>query len=358
MQKCLLAILLSVSMQNAYCQVLPTITSDSAGLEKAKPKVVKPAPADNNTQIIKFTTDEDCDILIDGDNEGHLKLNMMLKIKLHKGQYLLQVNGANAADQINETLTVDETGIERLYSIKLKAVTDMRVGKQAESQRSVGLKSDMVLVQGGTFSMGSDDGEKNEKPVHTVTVNSFYICKYFVTQAQWQAVMGYNPSLKKCDDCPVENITWDEAQTYCKKQSELTGRGYRMPTEAEWEYAARGGKKSDAFTYSGSNNIDDVAWYGSNAGGAPHPVGQKQPNELGLYDMTGNAWEWCSDWYDENYYGSGPAQNPQGASTGPLRVIRGGSWRSPPRDCRAVDRNFDLPDYHSGSIGFRLVVSY
>jgi sulfatase modifying factor 1 len=374
MQKALLAILLLIFTQNAYSQVLPTIQPgnqpDSAGLKKAKSKVAKSVPAEYSTQIIKFTTDEDCDILIDGDNKGHLRLNTMLKIKLNKGQYLLRVNGANAADQINETLTVDETGTERLYPISLKAITDARVArgeairqtellKQAALQSRANLpKMDMALVEGGTFSMGNNNGDGNERPVREVTVGSFYISKHLVTQAEWQAVMGDNPSSNKCDNCPVESITWDDAQAYCKRKSELIGLTCRLPTEAEWEYAARGGNKSKAFIYSGSNNIDDVAWYDGNAGGNTHPVGQKQPNELGLYDMTGEAWEWCNDWYDETYYRYGPSRNPQGASTGSLRVIRGGSWRSSPVGCRVVGRNYDLPDYRSSGIGFRYVVSF
>ena len=320
MQKLLFVLFLSVCMQTAYSQVLPTIQptnpTDSAGLKKAKPKAVKSVPAEYSTQIIKFTSDEDCDIFIDGDNKGHLKLNTVLKIKLTKGQYLLRVNGANAADQINETLTVDETGTQRLYPISLKAVTDARVAgekaiKQAELQKKAELKRglelrkvELVLVEGGTFNMGSNDGENNEKPVHPVIINSFYISKYLVTQAQWQTVMGNNPSSNKCDNCPVENITCDEAQAYCRKQSRLTDKTYRLPTEAEWEYAARGGNKSGGFLYSGSNDIAEVGWYGDNSEGKTRPVGQKQPNELGLYDMTGNVWEWCSDWYDENYSGS------------------------------------------------------
>jgi formylglycine-generating enzyme required for sulfatase activity len=372
MQKVLLAILLLIFTQNAYSQVLPTIqptnSTDSGAQKKAKPKAAKSVQAEYSTQTIKFTTDEDCDILIDGDNKGHLKLNSMLKIKLNKGQYLLRVKGANAADQINETLTVDETGSERLYPISLKAVTDARVAgeetiKQTELLKRTVLekranlpKMDMVLVEGGSFDMGNNNGDNNERPVHHVTVSSFYISKYLVTQAQWQAVMGDNPSSNKCDNCPVDNITWDEAQAYCQKKSELIGLTCRLPTEAEWEYAARGGNKSNAFIYSGSNNIADVAWYDGNAGGSTHPVGQKQPNELGLYDMTGEAWEWCRDWYDESYYRYSPSQNPQGASEGSLRIIRGGSWRSSPQGCRAVGRNYDLPDYRSSGISLRIVV--
>jgi formylglycine-generating enzyme required for sulfatase activity len=366
MQKTILALLLSVCIQNAYCQVLPTITPDSAGLKRGNPKVVKAAPAVSNTQTIKFSTDEDCDILIDGDNKGHLKPNTMLRIKLHKGQYQLQVNGANAADQINETLTVDETGTERLYPINLKAATEARVAKQAELQRQLDLaKVDLVLVQGGTFEMGSNEGINyaDEKPTHSVTVSSFYIARQLVTQVQWQAVMGNNPSTNQCDSCPVENISWNDAQAYCQKQSRLTGRTYRLPTEAEWEYAARGGNQGHGYTYSGSNNIDEVGWNNDISGGKSYPVSQKQPNELGLYDMTGNVWEWCSDWYDKDYYdkeyySGNPSQNPQGPSTGSYRVMRGGSWANSPDNCRVARRNRDPPVVRYGYIGFRPVVSY
>jgi formylglycine-generating enzyme required for sulfatase activity len=215
----------------------------------------------------------------------------------------------------------------------------------------------MVLLAGGTFKMGRSDLSSAEKPVHQVTVSSFYISKYELTQAEWLAVMGNNPCEHKCDNCPVENITWDDANDYCRAKSSKTGRVYRLPTEAEWEYAARGGNKSNGYIYSGINNIDDVGWFWNNSGGsATHPVGQKQPNELGLYDMTGNVWEWCSDYFDDNYYSNSPSQNPQGASTGFYRVIRGGGWAdfSCPAAVRLNARYYD----HNGSTGFRPVVSF
>jgi sulfatase modifying factor 1 len=281
---------------------------------------------------------------------------------LRKGQYLLQVNGADTADQINETLTVDETGTERLYPIKLRVVMNVRAAKQAELQTQADLgKLDLVLVQGGTFNMGSDNAEshEDEKPVHAVTVSSFYISKYLVTQAQWQAVMGNNPSYNKCDNCPVENISWEDAQAYCEKQSKVTGKDWRLPTEAEWEYAARGGNKSHGYIYSGSNNINEVAWNWDEHGKS-HPVGQKQPNELGLYDMSGNVWEYCSDWYNKDYYRNSPSQDPQAGTLGranAYRVVRGGSWNDIPGQCRVARRRDSGPGYSIGNIGFRPVVS-
>ncbi len=199
--------------------------------------------------------------------------------------------------------------------------------KQESTPRTdLKLGADMVYVDGGTFEMGYEKGIADEKPVHKVTVNGFYISKYEVTQKQWKEIMGTNPSYyKDCDDCPVEQVSWDDVQQFLKKLSAKMGQHYRLPTEAEWEYAARGGNKSKGYTYSGSNDIDEVAWYNKNSGGKTHQVGTKKPNELGLFDMSGNVWEWCSDWYEETYYQSSPENNPQGPSSGSLHSIRGGA---------------------------------
>lgn len=219
----------------------------------------------------------------------------------------------------------------------------------------------MVYVPGGTFQMGSNDGEDDEeKPVHNVTLDGFYIGKYEVTQAQWREIMGDNPSyFINCDNCPVEKVSWNDVQEFIKKLNQKIGKNYRLPTEAEWEYAARGGSESGVersrnadFKYSGSNNIDEVAWHGSNSGNKTYPVGQKKPNSLGIYDMTGNVWEWCSDWY-RNYH-SDNQTNPQGPSTGSYRVRRGGSWGNNPQSCRMANRNNDAPNYSSNVLGFRL----
>jgi formylglycine-generating enzyme required for sulfatase activity len=214
---------------------------------------------------------------------------------------------------------------------------------------------EMVFVQGGTFQMGSNDGEDYEKPVHTITLNSFYIGKYEVTQKQWREVMGSNPSyFKDYDQCPVENVSWDDVQEYLKKLNARSGKIFRLPTEAEWEYAVRGGSRSRGYTYSGSNTLEDVAWYNSNSGSKTHPVGQKQPNELGLYDMTGNVWEWCGDWYDENYYKSSPSSDPKGPSLRTARSLRGGSWHDLSCDCRTAYRGRGSPGHRFDNSGFRL----
>jgi formylglycine-generating enzyme required for sulfatase activity len=200
----------------------------------------------------------------------------------------------------------------------------------------------MVLVKGGTFMMGTNERVSDEEPVHRVTVNNFYIGKFEVTQEEWEAVMGNNPSLYKGDNLAVETVTWNDAVEYCNKRSRKEGLnpcytiknhditfdidadGYRLPTEAEWEYASRGGVKSRNYRYSGSNNPEEVAWYEVNAGGTSHPPGQLKPNELGIYDMSGNIWEWCWDWYDSDYYKTSPPDNPWGPGTGKKRIYRGG----------------------------------
>jgi formylglycine-generating enzyme required for sulfatase activity len=166
--------------------------------------------------------------------------------------------------------------------------------------------------------------------------------------------MGNNPSnFQNCDDCPVEMVSWDDAQAFIAKLNQRTGKHYRLPTEAEWEYAARGGSKSNGYTYSGSNDLNSVAWYIDNSGSKTHPVGQKQANELGIYDMTGNVWEWCQDWFGD--YGKGIAQNPPGPSTGSYRVIRGGGGNSAAPDCRVASRGYTTGG-RGLHLGFRLVL--
>ena len=216
------------------------------------------------------------------------------------------------------------------------------------------LINNMVYVSGGTFIMGGDDSS-DQMPTHSVTLSSYYICKYEVTQALWRAVMGSNPSNFKGNNLPVENVSWYDCQTFIKRLNSYTGRNFRLPTEAEWEFAARGGNYSRHYKYSGSNYIDDVAWYIDNSNKRPHPVGTKRPNELGLYDMSGNVGEWCSDW--DGSYSSYSQTNPTGPNSGSFRVHRGGFWRYNARYCRTPERNSNTPDYCVNTIGLRLVLS-
>lgn len=233
------------------------------------------------------------------------------------------------------------------------------------------IAANMVQVPGGTFTMGCQGGRDtdcfdDEKPAHQVTLTTYYISKYEVTQAQWRAVMGEDPAElynKGCDLCPVERVSWNDVQEFLRRLNAQTGQNYRLPTEAEWEYAARGGAGSRGYLYSGSNDLNEVAWYRANAkDGNTHgsekttrPVGGKKANELGLYDMSGNVWEWCSDWYGA--YTAGAQTNPKGASSGADRVGRGGSWRNHPQYCRAADRSGNTPTDRGYDLGFRLARS-
>ena len=223
-----------------------------------------------------------------------------------------------------------------------------------------GITIDMIKVEAGTFMMGATSEMQNpwddEKPVREVILtNDYYIGKYEVTQSLWQAVMGTNPSYFKGDNLPVEQVSWDNCLEFISKLNSLTGRKFRLPTEAEWEYAARGGRKSRGYQYSGSFNISDVAWYNGNSGNKIHPVGMKQANELGVYDMSGNVCEWCQDWYGS--YVSSSQTNPLGANSGSFRVCRGGSWYFDTGNCRSSFRSRGNPDTRSRYLGFRLVLS-
>ena len=212
---------------------------------------------------------------------------------------------------------------------------------------------EFVQVAEGCFQMGGTAGA-DEQPVHQICVNAFSIGKYEVTQGQWKKVMGSNPShFGSCgDNCPVEQVSWNDIQQFISRLNSQSGTHYRLPTEAEWEYACRAGENH---TYCGSNDINSVAWYKDNSGSQTHPVGQKQGNGWGIHDMSGNVWEWVQDWYDKNYYGSSPQSNPPGPSSGSFRVLRGGGWYYGATYARAALRYGLTPDFRSLYLGFRLV---
>lgn len=216
---------------------------------------------------------------------------------------------------------------------------------------------EMVRVEGGTFTMGAtaeqaSDAFSDELPTHKVTLSPFLIGKYEVSQTLWLAVMGENPSVNTGINLPVDNVTWNECQTFITKLNELTGKNFRLLTEAEWEYAARGGNKSKGYKYSGSNNLGDVAWYVDNSNNTSHAMGTKAPNELGIYDMTGNVMEWVSDW--KGSYSSGAQTNPTGPDSGTYRVNRGGSYGNVERLSRITNRNSIDPNMSSKTMGLRL----
>ena len=242
-------------------------------------------------------------------------------------------------------------------------------GPQMFETRKSGLE--LVELQGGTFIMGCEDGRDkdcfdNERPAHSVSLSGFQMGKYEVTQADWRAVMGSDPPVlynTGCDECPVEGVSWDDVQNFLKKlNAKYPGKNYRLPTEAEWEYAARGGGRSLGYQYAGSNNIDEVAWHvdnyktdkGFGAQKTTKPVGQKKANELGLYDMSGNVWEWCSDWYGN--YQAAALTNPKGPNSGSNRVLRGGSWIIDSTRCRPAYRYF-ATEVRYDVLGFRLAAS-
>ena len=223
------------------------------------------------------------------------------------------------------------------------------------------LAENMVRVEGGTFTMGAtpeqgSDPIFGDKPAHQVTLSDFYIGKYEVTQAEWQAVMGTNPSMFKGNNLPVEYVSWNDCQEFISKLNELTHQNFRLPTEAEWEYAARGGNQSQSYKYSGSNNLDNVGWYKENSNYTAHPVGQKRSNELGLYDMSGNVSEWCQDWY--GVYSSASQMNPQGPGSGHRRVSRGGGCFFKARECHLSFRFSFEPDSKGSNFGLRLALQY
>ncbi|MEM9928782.1 MAG: formylglycine-generating enzyme family protein, partial [Bacteroidota bacterium] len=267
--------------------------------------------------------------------------------------------------QVNRSTTTDDKGQDRSSSSSTS--TQQTASTSVAALTIADIESNMVRVAGGTFTMGCEeerdlDCRDYEKPAHTVTVPTFYISKYEVTQAQWRAVMGNNSAHnQECDLCPVEKVSWDDVQVFLQKLNAQTGKKYRLPTEAEWEYAARGGNDSQGYRFSVSNIITDVAWYIMNSeesntyGRKPttRPVGGKRANELGLHDMSGNVWEWCEDSWHKNYQGA-PTEGGgwEGSSNG--RVIRGGSWISGDSLCRVSGR-FGVSHFNRDlSLGFRV----
>lgn len=218
----------------------------------------------------------------------------------------------------------------------------------------------MVFVDGGTFYMGKEDPDNNNlfdnEPRHIVNLNSFFISKYEVTQLEWETVMGVNPSLFKGNNLPVENVSWKDCASFVEKINYMTGMDFRLPTEAEWEYAAKGGKYSLGYIFAGSDFLKAVAWFKVNSSNSTHEVGKKRPNELGIFDMSGNVAEWCADFYDHDYYKHSPHDNPSGPKDGINRVNRGGSWMMDELYQHVFDRNVCSPYERNASVGFRLAM--
>ncbi len=223
--------------------------------------------------------------------------------------------------------------------------------------------ANMVRIEGGQLMIGvanatTEGASQDNVPAHEVSLSPYYLGKYEVTEEEWQLIVGNNPSDKSngimvSNTCPVDNVSWDECQQFVEKLAQLTGKPFRLPSEAEWEFAARGGVASD-FLFAGMADIERCGWYVGNSSRVKHPVGQKEPNQLGLYDMTGNVREWCQDYYGPDYYAHSPSLNPQGPNEGSRRIIRGGSFNNQDEACVVTYRAYSSPDNKNKFTGLRL----
>ena len=280
-----------------------------------------------------------------------------------------------AVDEPVSESAVNEVSAENIISEESAEPIDVVVASTVLIPKTdYKFEMEMVDVVGGYFLMGHQYGGKKAK-VHTVKVPHFMIGKYEVTQAQWMAIMGENPSKFINDNYPVENVSWYDVQLFITKLNEKNKTNYRLPTEAEWEYAARGGqtRNTEESKFSGSHNLDEIGWNWRNSGDSilvgrwdlemmkrnnahPHAVGEKKPNSLGIYDMSGNVWEWCADWYSDDYYERSPKENPHGPKVTKTRVYRGGSFVSKRKQCTVYYRFSSAPKYGYTYLGFRLVL--
>lgn len=281
-------------------------------------------------------------VTADASNDGSFTLHLIRASdgrEVYSGKYILSINSTPIKDAV------------RLFS-----------DKKAALYKEAAITPQMVKVEGGWFDMGSTDGDNDEKPVHRVKIDSFAIAKYEVTFDEYDRFCEVTGRPKPDDNGwgrgkrPVINVSWTDANEYCRWISSITGKSFRLPTEAEWEFAAKGGNKNQGFLFSGSDNLDEVAWHSGNSGGTTHEVGTKKPNELELFDMNGNVWEWCSDWYNETYYASSAETNPKGPLSGMYHSLRGGSWYSfNGHVCRTTVRVREASDYMDNTTGFRVV---
>ena len=253
----------------------------------------------------------------------------------------------------------EKVWIVLLLTITFTLCSTLAAGAAQDKQYANSIGMEFVLIPSGSFLMGSKSGEEDEAPVHKVTISKpFYLGKYEVTQEQWEAVMQSNPSKNKGRNNPVERVSWNDAQEFVNRLNAKEGHNrYRLPTEAEWEYAARAGTNTASSFGNNANELSSHAWWKENSGNTTHPVGQKKPNPYGLYDIYGNVWEWVQDWHGEKYYAKSPGTDPKGPSSGNARVRRGGGWDGDAWECRSAYRSCTMPDLLDSYIGFRLALS-
>jgi len=305
---------------------------------------------------LTLQTDREGDILyVDGKRVGVSPQKLELSYGIHT------IRAERGEQHTEKQLEVTETGGERVVTLGFGLLSGIRWSSSVTPKQKEILSrlvENMVQVEGGRFQMGGtpeqgSDANDWEKPVHEVTLSDYYMGKYEVRQSEWEAVMGNNPSYFKGDDLPVEQVSWEDCHEFIGRLNALTGLSFKLPTEAQWEYAARGGNLSKGYKFSGSNDLEEVGWYGSNSGNYTHRVGEKQPNELGLYDMSGNVWEWCEDKYGE--YNITSQSDPLGAAKGSQWVYRGGCWCFEASYCRVSFRAHD-PGNRYYSVGLRLVL--
>jgi formylglycine-generating enzyme required for sulfatase activity len=369
---------------------------------------------DTTTYSVKLFCDATALLYINGARIGQIQKDVLFKTSLPQGVYTIKaVNSMNAADFTSIKYIINPKSKGIIEELKLQDVITKRIIKEAE-EAEIAIKTpvtskyqknkqeslnkltggiDLVYVRGGSFEMGSEKGESDEKPMHTITLSNYFIGKYEVTVGQFRkfiAATGYKTSAdinggsylwngsqwklqaginwefdalgfkrpETEENHPVIHVSWTDALEYTKWLSSVTGKAFRLPTEAEWEFAARGGMSSNGYTFAGSNDINQVAWSLDNKSNQTFPVGKKQPNELGIYDMTGNVWEWCNDWYDADYYAKSPSTNPQGSKSGLFKVIRGGSWGGLSNFNRVTFRYRYFPGNRGKFNGFRIAASY
>lgn len=392
------------------------VTSKSKKVTSSK--LVKKGAAfsknDTTTYSVKLFCDATALLYINGARMGQIQKDVLFKTSLPQGVYTIKaVNSMNAADFTSIKYIINPKSKRIIEELKLQDVITKRIIKEAE-EAEIAIKTpvtskyqknkqeslnkltggiDLVYVRGGSFEMGSEKGESDEKPMHTITLSNYFIGKYEVTVGQFRkfiAATGYKTSAdinggsylwngsqwklqpginweydalgfkrpETEENHPVIHVSWTDALEYTKWLSSVTGKAFRLPTEAEWEFAARGGMSSNGYTFAGSNDINQVAWSLDNKSNQTFPVGKKQPNELGIYDMTGNVWEWCNDWYDADYYAKSPSTNPQGSKSGLFKVIRGGSWGGLSNFNRVTFRYRYFPGNRGKFNGFRIAASY